>query len=155
MSSLTAEVVGLFDHEGDANKLLYTPLDGSCTFRQTRRYELEYEGDADAAEAFVRRTLVDEFAEEVHFNKDAALDGYAFYLDYWMKPGALDLEKEAILASHRGAREKRIEITSLKLTHRIYIISDAAQEPARFIRDVCNPAIHVWSVTDSNGRNVA
>ena len=155
MNTLQAEVIGNFDSGGDANKLVYAPLDPPCTYRQTRVYSLEYEGDEDAAKAFVHRTLLDAYAEEVHFGSDPALDGYAFYLDYSMRPGALDLEKEAVLASHHGARDKRIEITSLKLTQRIYIFSDGAADPERFVRDIPNPAIHVWSVTDSDGRNVA
>jgi len=155
MATLTAEVIGDYDHQNNANGLLYAPLETHCTFRRTRVYQLEFEGEAADAEAFVKRVLLDAYAEQVHFGGDPALDGYSFYLDYGMKPGALDLEKEAILASHHGARNKSIEITSLKLTQRIYLFSDGDAAPERFIRDVCNPAIHVWSVTDSNGRNVA
>ena len=72
-----------------------------------------------------------------------------------MKPGALDLEREAILSSHRGARDRSIEIISLKITQRIYIFSGEGAVPDRFIRDICNSAIHVWSVTEANDRDVA
>ena len=149
MPTLTAEVTGNYDQQHDANGLLYAPIDTPATYRRTRVYELEYEGSEDDAKAFVRRTLLDEIAEDVHFGGEPALPGSAFFLDVSMRPGALDLEKEAILASHHGARNKAIEITKLKLTQRVYIFSDAGAKPDRFVRDVCNPAIHTWSVTES------
>ena len=149
MPTLTAEVTGNYDQQHDANGLLYAPLETPATYRRTRVYVLDYEGSEDDARAFVRRTLLDEVAEEVHFGGEPALANSAFYLDVSMRPGALDLEKEAILASHRGARNKAIEITTLKLTQRTYIFSDADPKPDRFVRDVCNPAVHTWSVTDS------
>lgn len=156
MPRLTAEVTGDYDQPSDASALLYAPLDSPCSYRRTRLYELEFEGETADAEAFVRRVLLDEFAEQVAFGGEPALGGFAFYLDYGMRPGALDLEKEAVLASHAGARHKTIEISSLELKQRIYVFADGAPAPPeRFIRDVCNPAIHVWSVTDSDGRNVA
>ncbi len=155
MGSLTTEVMGKFDGRGDADKLVYTPIGGGATYQQTRVYDLEYEGDAKDAEAFVRSTLVDSYAEDVHFTGSPAIGDYAFFIDYSMKPGALDLEKEAILESYRGARERSIEIASLRITRRIYVFADGALSPDRFIRDICNSAIHVWSVTEANDRNVA
>lgn len=155
MATLSAEVVGNYDTKGDANKLVYAPLDTPGEFRRTRVYTLEYEGEEADAQAFVERVLLDAYAEEVRFGGEPAIDGYSFHLDYRMRPGALDLEKEAILTSHRGARNKSIEIKSLTLTQRIYLFSDAGLTPDRFIRDVCNSAIHVWDATDSNGRKIA
>lgn len=155
MATLTAEVIGNYDTEGDANALVYAPLSEPCRYRRTRVYELDYDGPEDQAEAFVRRVLVDQFAEQVHFGGAPALSGYCFHVDYGMKPGALDLEKEAILESQKGARNPGITLTALKLTQRIYIFSEAKPAAATFVRDVCNPAIHVWSVTDSDGRDVA
>ena len=98
---------------------------------------------------------MDSYAEDVHFTGSPAIGDYAFFIDYSMKPGALDLEKEAILESYRGARERSIEIASLRITRRIYVFADGALSPDRFIRDICNSAIHVWSVTEANDRNVA
>jgi len=155
MATLTAEVTGNYDALGDAGKLLYAPLDQPVGYRRTRVYDLEYEGEPADAQAFVRRVLLDAYAEEVTFGGAPAVAGYTFHLDYRMRPGALDLEREAILTSYRGARNRTIEIVSLQLTQRIYIFSDGDPEPAPFIRDVCNSAIHVWSATDSNGRDVA
>ena len=153
MEIISAEVIGKFESEGDANKLVNAPLEVPVKYRRTRLYLLEYAGNVESAEHFVKRSLVDDYADEVHFTGDPAIEGFSFYIDYGMKPGALDLEKEAILSSHRKA--EGFEIVSLKLVQRIYIFSDPSITSDRFVRDVCNPAIHVWSVTDSNGRKVA
>lgn len=155
MATLTAEVAGNYDTQGDAGKLLYAPLDQPVGYRRTRVYVLEYEGEPADAEAFVRRVLLDRYAEEVTFGGAPAVAGYTFHLDYRMRPGALDLEKEAILTSYRGARHRTIKIVSLQLTQRIYIFSEGEVSAAPFIRDVCNSAIHVWNATDADGRNVA
>ena len=155
MATLCAEVVGKFDHQSDADRLLYAPLASPCTYLRTRIYRLEYDGAAEDAEAFVQRVLVDPYSEHLHFGDEPALDGFAFYLEYGMKPGALDLEKEAILTSYRGARHKKIEIATLELSQRIYLFSGGDVSPERFVRDVCNPAIHTWSVTHADSRHVA
>lgn len=155
MAILTAEVISEFDGKVDANKLVYAPLNENASYQKTRVYCIEYAGKVTDAEQFVKRTLVDSYAEDVSFGCEPVLSGFAFFIDYGMKPGALDLEREAILASHRGVRDKAMEILSLKLTQRIYIFSDGGAAPERFIRDVCNSAIHVWSVTDANDRDVA
>lgn len=153
MEKISAEVIGKFESEGDANKLVYAPLKVPAKYRRTRVYMLEYEGKIDLAKDFVQRSLVDDYADEVFFTGEPAVQGFSFYIDYGMKPGALDLEKEAILSSHKGTGG--FEIVSLKLVQRIYIFSDPSINSERFVRDICNPAIHVWSVTDSDGRKVA
>ena len=155
MAILTAEVTGRFDGRGDADKLVYAPIGGDCTFQKTRVYVIDYDGKSNDAEEFVRATLVDSYADEVSFAGEPVIDGFAFFIDYGMKPGALDLEKEAILTSHRGARDRGIEIGALKITQRIYIFSGEGVAPDRFIRDICNSAIHIWSVTGANDRDVA
>ena len=103
MEIISAEVIGKFESEGDANKLVYAPLEVPVKYRRTRLYLLEYEGNVESAEHFVKRSLVDDYADEVHFTGDPAIEGFSFYIDYGMKPGSLDLEKEAILSSHRKA----------------------------------------------------
>ena len=154
--NLSAEVVGLLDSRSDCSKLLYAPLSEPLTFRQTRRYDLEYSGTEDAAKAFVEKVLFDQVSERLHFGGGAALEGARFVLDYGMKPGALDLEKETVMRYYRETAEAGnaggLEIHDLKITHRIYVFSaddDATAEPDRFIKDVCNPAIHTWSVTNA------
>ncbi len=155
MSTLTAEVVGLYDQPGTADGLLYAPLDQACSFRRTRVYTLTYEGEEADAEALVRRVLVDAFAEDVHFGGAPALAGWQLMLDYKMKPGALDLEREAVLASYRGARTRAVELQALEITQRVYLFGEGELPAARFVRDICNPAIHTWTLTDTDGRNVA
>jgi len=153
MEKISAEVIGKFESDGDANKLVYAPLKVPVKYRRTRLYLLEYDGNEESAKDFVKRSLVDDYADEVIFTGEPAIQDFSFYIDYGMKPGALDLEKEAILSSHR--KTEGFDIVSLKLVQRIYIFSDPPINSDRFVRDVCNPAIHVWSVTDSDGRKVA
>lgn len=154
--NLTAEVVGLLDSPSDCSKLLYAPLAEPLTFRQTRRYALEYSGTEEAAKAFIEKVLFDQVSERLHFGDTAALEGARFALDYGMKPGALDLEKETVMRYYRETAEAGnaggLEIQNLTISHRIYVFSAndaAASDPGRFIKDVCNPAIHTWSVTDA------
>ena len=154
--NLTAEVVGLLDSPADCSKLLYAPLSEPLTFRQTRRYSLEYSGSEELAKAFIEKVLFDPVSERLHFGETAALEGARFALDYGMKAGALDLEKEAVMRYYRETAESGnaggLEIQSLEISHRIYVFSaddGASADPLRFIKDVCNPAIHTWSVTDA------
>ena len=98
MGSLSVEVVGKFGSKEDANKLLYAPITTAATFRKSRVYQLQFDGDEDEAKAFINRCLVDQYADEVSFDQDSYFNEYQFHIDYGMKPGALDLEKEAILS---------------------------------------------------------
>lgn len=140
------EISDRFIEAGDANGLLYEPLAGGLTYRRTRRYHLEFEGDTAAMEAFVRKTLLDEISQELHAGEDAALTGYGFALEYGMKPGALDLEKEAILSYYRGIPSPGFELKELRIRQRIYLFGGKGDESGRFVRDLCNAAIHQWNV---------
>ena len=60
LMNLTAEVVGLLDSPADCSKLLYAPLSEPLTFRQTRRYTLEYSGSEAEAKRFIEKVLVEE-----------------------------------------------------------------------------------------------
>lgn len=151
---LQAEVTGLFDQPGDANSLLYTPLSDSLTARHTRRYTLEYTGEEAALIAFLRKVLADPVSHALHTGGAPALTGYAFFIDYGMKSGALDHEKETILAHHRnpaggGASPSTFQIQDLKIQQRIYLFGagDSAKHSERFVKDIVNPAIHTWQVT--------
>jgi hypothetical protein len=140
---LHAEVLGRFDRAGDANKLVYSPLATPHTFRTTRRYTLEFDGFAAAARDFVRRTLVDEVSQDVHFGDEPGLAGQAFIVDYGFKPGALDLERETILDYYRGIENPGFTLRHLTITQRLYIFANGSAAPAeRFVRDIVNPAIH-------------
>ena len=146
---LQAEVIGRFDRAEDANALLYTPLATPLTARHTRRYEVAYTGDEAALLAFLAKVLADPVSHELRTGAAPALPGYAFFLDYGMKAGGLDHEKETILAHHRSLPEAGFHITHLKINHRVYLFGEAgaASLADRFVKDVVNPAIHTWQVT--------
>ena len=146
----TYEISDRFIGAGDANHLLYEPLSSGLTFRRTRRYELEFEGERTAMDAFVRKTLFDEISHDLHEGEEPGLSGFTFFLDYGMKPGALDLEKEAILRYYAGITEPGFTIKNLKIRQRIYLFGGKVDESDRFVRDICNAAIHQWNVTQAN-----
>ena len=146
----TYEISDRFIGAGDANHLLYEPLSSGLTFRRTRRYELEFEGERTAMDAFVRKTLFDEISHDLHEGEEPGLSGFTFFLDYGMKPGALDLEKEAILRYYAGITESGFTLKNLKIRQRIYLFGGKVDESDRFVRDICNAAIHQWNVTQAN-----
>ena len=132
--------------------MLYAPLEEALTYRQTRRYTLDFEGDESAAVDFVSKTLLDEVGQELHQGDDAALGNYLFVVDYGMKPGALDLEKEAVMAYYRNLETTNFELDDLKIEQRIYVFGEGSASADRFVRDICNPAIHTWSVIEGAKR---
>ena len=147
---LQAEVIGCFDHPRDANALLYTPLDDSLTTRHTRRYLVDFEGDATAALRFLTKVLADPVSHELRTGDAPALPDYAFFLDYGMKAGALDHEKETILAHHHHTSAAAgFTISSLKIQQRIYFLgtTGTGNHAYRFVKDIVNPAVHTWQVT--------
>ena len=145
------EIVDRFLEPGCCNRILYAPVADGMTFRETRRYSFKIEGGGEALDAFVRATLLDPVSQDLHGGEKPALDGYAFLLDYGMKPGALDHEKEAILAYYRNLENPAFELTDLKIEHRLYLFAEdePSADSSVFIRDICNPAIHIWTVTDA------
>ena len=146
----TYEISDRFIGAGDANHLLYEPLSSGLTFRRTRRYELEFEGERTAMDAFVRKTLFDEISHDLHEGEEPGLSGFTFFLDYGMTPGALDPEKEAILRYYAGITEPGFTLKNLKIRQRIYLFGGKVDESDRFVRDICNAAIHQWNVTQAN-----
>jgi hypothetical protein len=145
----TFEISDRYIEAGDANGLLYEPLDGGATYRSTRRYEVEFEGDSSMLESFIRETLLDEVSQELHEGTDPALEGFSFVLEYGMKPGALDLEKEAILSYYEGIEDPGFELKDLAIRQRIYLFGGESGDSDRFVRDICNAAIHNWNVIDA------
>ncbi len=141
----TFEILGKFDSESDSQKLLYAPLNKTLTYRETQRYHLDFEGDATAATAFVKQVLLDPISQEIQEGGGSAFPNAGFVLEYGMKGGALDLEKETILGYYRAQETPGFDLTKLTLRKRIYVFGEGA-DPAPFIRDVCNPAIHTWEV---------
>lgn len=147
--TLTFEVISRFQEAADANKLLYTPIGGGLTARHSRVYTVEADGDREAARKYLLSVLVDPIAQEVSEAGTPIIDNDLFHIDYSMKPGALDLEKEAILENYRGRKALPFSLKSLTITQRVYVFGkgDANTLSARFIKDICNPAIHRWTVT--------
>ena len=148
MATLTLEVFSRFQSATDANKLLYTPIADKLTYNHTRLYTVECEGDVEVARDYMRRVLVDPISQKVEEGGAPALSGELFCISYGIKKGALDLEKEAILTNYRGRSGMPFTITGLTITQNIYVFGtgDKAALAARFCNDVCNPAIHTWSV---------
>ncbi|MCQ2364357.1 MAG: hypothetical protein MJ051_02225 [Akkermansia sp.] len=148
MATLTFEVFSRFQSATDANKLLYTPIADELTYNHTRLYTAECEGDIDAARAYLRSVLVEPISQKVQEDGTPALDGELFCISYGIKKGALDLEKEAILTNYRGRKGLPFTLESLTITQKVYIFGHGDKEAlsARFCNDVCNPAIHTWSV---------
>lgn len=139
------EILGKFDQESDCQKLLYAPLNQKLTFRETNLYKIDYEGDAAAMEAFVRQVLLDPISQELREGGGSSFEKSSFVLEYGMKGGALDLEKETILGYFRSLQNPRFTLTKLTLRKRVYVFGNEANE-APFVRDICNPAIHTWEV---------
>jgi hypothetical protein len=136
----TYEITNIFDTEADAQSLLYAPPAKPLTFRKSMRYVFDYEGDAAALDAFVHEVLVDRISQKAHQDNAPLWGGSAFILDYGMKGGALDLEKEAILSYYRHLENPGFELKKLSLRTRIYVFGEGA-DPAVFVRDIVNPAI--------------
>lgn len=146
--NLSYEITDRFIAAHEASGLLYTPLAQPLTYRQTRRYEFDVEGDATAVEAFVRHTLLDRVSQDIHTGDEPALEGFRFILDYGMKQGALDLEKEMVAKYFRGLSAPGFVLKKLTIRQRIYVFGDGEADPKRFIRDICNPAIQNWKVIE-------
>lgn len=147
---LKAEVLGKYDHAADASKLLYAPLNQSLTYRESRRYTVDFSGDDAACEGFLKRVLSDGTSHELHLGESPALGSFSFYLDYGMKPGALDLEKEMILTYFKGLENPGFSLNSLKIQRRVYLYGAQENEiPAlseRFVKDIVNPAVHHFQI---------
>ncbi|MEM9284099.1 MAG: hypothetical protein AAGA96_19950 [Verrucomicrobiota bacterium] len=144
------EISDRYNDPGQADGLLYEPIGSEVTFRHTRSYEVEYEGNRKKLRKFVEKTLRDSISQELHEGESPALDGFSFVLEYGMKPGALDLEKESIVSYYRGIEEAGFELVDLRIRQRIYLFGGKREDSERFVRDICNAAIHQWNVIHSD-----
>jgi hypothetical protein len=143
------EITDRFLEPGDAGDLLYSPPSGNFTYRKTRRYEFDFKGDEVKLNSFVADTLVDQISQTMLCGVNAAYSGAQFTLDYGMKPGALDLEKEAIVSYYKGLKNPGFELNHLKIRQRIYLFPDQngpQADPQTFVRDICNAAVHNWNI---------
>lgn len=145
---MECEVIRRNQHAGDADALLYTPLKAGLTMKHSRIYHFDSEGDAAALMEFARAVLVDEVSQEMSLDSPPAVQGALFHIDYSMKPGALDLEKEAIMNYYRGRSGDVFVLRQLHIAQRIYIFGngDVDTLSARFVKDIVNPAIHKHQV---------
>ena len=140
------EITGKFEEEADCNSLLYAPLARPLTYRRARSYEFDFNGAANALTGFVGKCLFDEISQELFTGEDP-WTGEAFILEYGMRPGALDLEKEAIMTYYRSLRDPGFEIEKLAIRDRIYVFGEADDSIAeRFVRDIVNSAIHTHQI---------
>lgn len=148
MTDLHFEVISRFQEAANADHLLYTPINAGLTSRHSRVYSVSVDGDVDEARKYLLSVLVDRIAQNSSENPEPVLTGALFILDYGMKAGALDLEKEAIMQNYRGRTGLPFEIGKLKITQRVYIFGEGDKEKlsALFAKDVCNPAIHNWTI---------
>lgn len=130
------EIVNRYAGANPTGELLYTPVDGDSTYRETRVYDLLLaEGSTAAdAEAFALRVLADEHAQVVHLDAPPAIDGYRYYIDILLKPNVLDLEKNMI-------RKLEPKVEDLTIRRRIYVQGEDELPPGRLTRDLVNPVI--------------
>ncbi|MFY7817604.1 MAG: hypothetical protein ACOVRB_04485 [Akkermansiaceae bacterium] len=138
------EVIRQGQHASDADALLYTPMKVGLTMKHSRTYRFDFEGDEAALRAFARAVLVDEVSQEISDGTDPVVKDALFHLDYSMKPGALDLEKEAIMNYYRSRNGDTFVLKQLHISQRVYIFGegDAVALSTRFIKDIVNPAVH-------------
>ena len=114
--TLHFEVISRFQAAANADALLYTPLNAGLTFRRSRVYTVEINGDEQKAREYLLSVLVDPISQECTEQNAPILEGALFTIDYGMKAGALDLEKEAILQNYRGRRNMGFTLDGLKIT---------------------------------------
>tara|TARA_R110002096_G_scaffold371455_8_gene564868 strand:- start:7845 stop:8306 length:462 start_codon:yes stop_codon:yes gene_type:complete len=144
------EITGKFEEPADCNALLYAPLSGTLSYRQSRSYEFDFGGPVDRLTEFVRKCLLDEISQDLSTGAEPWSD-FAFVLDYGMKPGALDLEKEAVLNYYRSLEDPGFELESLAIRHRIYVFGEASKQVVQqFERDIVNRAIHNWNIQEKS-----
>jgi hypothetical protein len=134
------EISNTFDTEGDAQSVLYEPPPQPLRYRKTMRYLFDYEGETQALDAFVHEVLLDRISQTSHRDAAPLWTGTAFILDYGMKGGALDLEKEAILSYYRKLPSPGFTLNKLTLKTRVYVFG-AGADPEVFVKDIVNPAI--------------
>ncbi|MFT5466009.1 MAG: hypothetical protein ACI8UO_001107 [Verrucomicrobiales bacterium] len=140
------EITGKFEQAADCNSLLYAPLKKPLSFRRARSYEFDFAGPVDAVTNFVGRCLFDKISQNLHTGEEA-WSGEAFILEFGMRPGALDLEKEAILNYYKSLSSPGFEIEKLAIRDRIYVFGDVEDGVSdQFVRDIVNTAVHTFEI---------
>ena len=144
------EITNRFAHPEDANKLLYTPRPQQVSFQRTKVYFCDVMGDHAAFLAWMRRVVLDVVSQDLHCGEAPAITDSNTILEYGMKPGALDHEREMILAEyHReGDTTLGFSLTNLRLRSRIYLSAadHGTVDATPFVKDIVNPAVHTHRV---------
>ncbi len=140
------EIAGKYEEPAPCESVVHARIDPAVTFRKSRLYEVGFDGDTGAADGFLRHSLFDPIGQVL--SVDAPLWPEAvLVLEVGMKPGALDLEKEAILSVHRRWPEAGFTLSSLRLSHRFSVFGPVTEAISRrLVRDLVNPAIHTHRV---------
>ncbi|QQL44129.1 hypothetical protein [Sulfuriroseicoccus oceanibius] len=144
---LKIEIEDQFDRRESGAALLYAPSNDGVTFRRTRLYVLEVGGDTAAATTWMERVVLDQVSQKLHVLEadGVALSDADVVLEYGMKPGALDHEREILLDefAKEHAEELGFQITDVRVRSRIYLYAkDGDVDTAPYVRDVVNPAVH-------------
>ncbi len=142
------EILSRFEEPFPAGKVLYQEPDRPLSCRSTRAYRFRYRGERDAVEAFTVRCLLDEVSEEIRSGESWVWPEASLRLEYGFKPGALDLEKEAIQSFYRRLPQPEFEVEGLELRRLVYVFGEVDEGvEKRFVRDLVNEAIHTYRLT--------
>lgn len=144
---LKIEIEDQFDRRESGAALLYAPSNDGVTFRRTRLYVLDVEGDTAAATTWMERVVLDQVSQKLHvLDADGvALGDASVLLEYGMKPGALDHEREILLDefAKEHAEELGFKINDVRVRTRIYLFAKRGEvDTTPYVRDVVNPAVH-------------
>ncbi len=143
------EIAGKYEKPEPCDGLVNSQIDPGVTYRRSRLYDFTFEGDAERLDAFVRHSLFDEIGQQLR--QDAPLiEGQNLTLEVGMKPGALDLEKEAIVAVYRGLPDAGFVLSRFRLSQRFCFFGPVTETvERRLVRDLVNPAIHTHTLVRS------
>jgi len=140
------EIAGKFEVAAPCERLVNSPIDPGVTYRRSRLYDFTFEGDATLLDGFVRHSLFDPIGQELSMDVPLAT-GQSLVLEVGMKPGALDLEKEAILSCYRSQPDAGFTLSKFRLGQRFTFfgpVNEALER--RLVRDLVNPAIHTHTI---------
>jgi hypothetical protein len=147
--TLDLEVIRKNQHMSNADALLYTPMNAELGSKHSRVYRFDFDGDLNEMSKFAREVLLDEVSQEMIEGSNSVISDSLFYIDYGMKAGALDLEKEALMNYYKSRSNNQFSLNQLTISQRVYIFGkgDPQLLSQKFVKDIVNPAVHKHSVT--------